>query len=133
MAGDCKTLCCGGFSQNEKTAERVPNPKLRPIDRCNNRSNYFGKLGEDFKLFMPVRATAVAGEVEPAPDCVDVIGVATCAKTAIEDDKIINVARTGTICWSDMAASLGIDFDDQDTWWKHHVALSAINIYVEYV
>lgn len=131
--GDCSKLCCDGFSQAEKTAERVPNAKMRPIDRCNNRANYFGLLGEDFKLFMPVRATANAGEVEPALDYVDVIGVAVCTKTSVTDDELIVVARTGVICWTDMAVSLGLDPADQDLWWAAHVALAALNIYVEFV
>ena len=133
MANDCTKLCCGDFAQTEQTAERVPNFKLRPIDRCNNKSNYFGLIGEDFKVFMPVKATANPGEVEPAAATDDIIGVSICAKTATTDYPMVTVARTGTIKWKHMAVSLGLDPAEQAQWWMYHVPLSKINIYVEFV
>ena len=133
MSGDCTKLCCDGFGQNEKTAERVPNWKIRPIDRCNNKQNYFGEVGTDFKVFMPVVATATPGTVAPAAaPYADAIGIALCAKTATADMPMVIVARTGVICWSDVAASLGLDPSDQAAWWEYHVAMLPLNIYVEF-
>lgn len=129
----CAILCCGGFNQTEKTAEMIPPMKIRPIDRCNNKANYFGKIGEDFKVFMPVRPTDNPGEVEPAPDCVDIIGIALCTKTSVDGDDIVSVARTATLCWTDLATSLGLDPLDEAAYWKHHVALAQQNIYVEFL
>lgn len=134
MAGNnCSLLCCDTFMQGEQTAERVPNMKIRPIDRCNNKAVYFGTLGEDFKVFMPVTAATDAGTVSPADIAADdILGVALCTKTATADDNKIIVARTGVICWSDLAVSLGEDSTDQAAWWSYHVALAKYNIYVEF-
>lgn len=122
--------CCNEFTSTTDAATRTPNPKLMPLDECNNKHDYLAVAGA-YEWGMPVRPTANPNEVEPAPDGVDAIGISTCSTTAVAGDKI-TIARTGRLRWSDMAAGIGQSPTDQAAWWAVHVELAKLNIYVEF-
>lgn len=124
--------CCFGFESTQQDAVRTPNPKLMPLDQCNNKHEYDGLNGETFAWGTPVRATATPNEVEPALDGVGVIGMSVCDLTASVGNAKVTVARTGRLRWSDMAAAVGEGVNDQAAWWQWHQVYAALNIYVEF-
>lgn len=127
------STCCYDFKATSESVTRGPNPILRPLDDCNNKAIYNGKVGSEFAYgvaFKPV--VGVPNEVEPSLDGSDAIGVSGSELTATAEENRVEAIRTGKLFWSDIAENLGKDPASKSDWWAIHIAYAKLNIYVEF-
>ena len=126
--------CCNDFAQSVTTVEREPNPIWRAHDDCGYKAVYKGLVGSNYPRFMPVKAGAAPGTVEPAPDGVDAIGVTDTAKAPVVlgAEGLTIIRHAADISWADMAPAVGELATDQAAWWAVHVELAKIGVFVSF-
>lgn len=126
--------CCNDFASTATVVDRIPNPIWRAHDDCGYKAQYKGVVGLNYPRFMPVKAGAAPGTVEPAPDGVGAIGFSDTAKEPVVagDENITVVRRAAEVAWADMAPAVGAVATDAAAWWAVHVELAKAGIYVAF-
>lgn len=123
--------CCAGYTQESIEITSSKGPIIRPLDNCGNKANFTDVGGEIYEFAMPIKFGSNPGEVVPALDGVDAIGLSLGSITATGGEPLL-VQRTGHAYWSDVAEAIGGDSTSQAEWWAIHKELSKVNIYVEF-
>lgn len=128
------TDCCTEFGTVQTLADREPNPIWKAHDDCGYQAAYKGLVGTSYLAFMPVRAGAAPGTVEPALDGVDAIGLALSTKDPVVlGNESITVARSiANASWADVAAAIGADPLDPAAWWPIHIELAKAGVYIAF-
>jgi hypothetical protein len=126
--------CCDNFTTTAPlTATRVPNCIVRTHDDCGYKASYKGKASANFPEFVPVKFGTAPGELEPALDGVDAIGIASGELLAATVDRRMSVYRNvAEISWSCMAPAVGALPTDAAAWWAIHKELAKVGIFVTF-